>query len=350
MSLSRFLGSVLAVVFVCSVAALYADRAEADEGLASWYVPDPGNEGEFAASHDTLPIGTELTVSYGPRWTTVTVTDRGPGIAGRELDLSQAAAEYLGLTEVGVDYVEYTYAGEGNQTGGAARYAADEYYTVQPGDTLSSVAALYGVSVRRLAAANSMGKFDTLYSGQALSIPQGGGAVERASASPGYRKATWYPASDYGNYTAASRPTSNPVNKIVVHTTEGSYDSALGWFQDPASGVSAHYTVGADGAVAQSVSERNIAHHAGNWRYNRTSVGIEHEGYVADPYSYTNRMYRSSARIGARVVNKYGIPINRRHIIGHEEVPGATHTDPGPYWNWDRYLGYMQRYSGASGW
>ncbi len=352
-------------MFAVSVAFIGAGRAEAAEGLASWYESDPANAGEFAAAHNTLPIGTRLTVSYGGRWVIVTVTDRGAGVGGRELDISQAAAEHLGLTEVGVDYVEYTYAGEGGygmdgygvdetsapqaSQAGAGGYAADEYYTVQPGDTLYSVASLYGVSVESLAAANGMGEWDMLYSGQAISIPQGDGAVDGASSSPGYPGAAWYPASDYGNYTAASRPASNPVDKIVVHTTQGSYDSALGWFQDPASGVSAHYTVrSSDGAVGQSVSEMNIAHHAGNWDYNQTSVGIEHEGFVSDPSSYTDTMYRSSAQLGAHLVNKYSIPVDRQHVVGHDEVPGATHTDPGAYWDWDLYLSYIQQYAGGS--
>ena len=28
----------------------------------------------------------------------------------------------------------------------------------------------------------------------------------------------------------------------------------------------------------------------------------------------------------------------RAHIIGHHEVPGTDHTDPGPHWDWDLYI------------
>ena len=45
------------------------------------------------------------------------MNDRGPYMGGRDLDLSQGAAEYLGLTRAGVDYVEYTYAGGGYDAG-----------------------------------------------------------------------------------------------------------------------------------------------------------------------------------------------------------------------------------------
>jgi Bacterial SH3 domain len=57
-------------------------------------------------------------------------------------------------------------------------------------------------------------------------------------------------------------------------------------------------------------------------------------------------MYRASAAPTRNLCNKYGIPKDRSHIIGHVEVPGATHTDPGPYWNWTYY---MQLVNGVTG-
>ena len=38
------------------------------------------------------------------------------------------------------------------------------------------------------------------------------------------------------------------------------------------------------------------------------------------------------------VCARYGIPVDREHIIGHVEVPGTDHTDPGPGWDWKKYL------------
>ena len=35
------------------------------------------------------------------------------------------------------------------------------------------------------------------------------------------------------------------------------------------------------------------------------------------------------------------VPADREHLVGHAEVPGADHTDPGPYWDWDRYIGLV---------
>ncbi len=62
----------------------------------------------YTAAHKTLPLGTQLLVNYGGNSVNVTINDRGPYIAGRDLDLSQAAAETIGLTNVGADAVQVT--------------------------------------------------------------------------------------------------------------------------------------------------------------------------------------------------------------------------------------------------
>jgi N-acetyl-anhydromuramyl-L-alanine amidase AmpD len=109
-----------------------------------------------------------------------------------------------------------------------------------------------------------------------------------------YPGSTLYPASS-SNYLVASRPASNPINKIIIHVTQGSWAGAINWFQDPKAQVSVHYTVRpSDGAVGQAVREKDIAWHAVNWLYNQTSIGIEHEGFVSDSNWFTEAMYRSS--------------------------------------------------------
>ncbi len=165
-----------------------------------------------------------------------------------------------------------------------------------------------------------------------------------------------YLPANSNNYTVADRPISNLVDKILIHISQGSWSSALNWFQDPLASVSAHYTVRSwDGFVGQSVAEKDIAWHAGNWPYNQTSIGIEHEGFVDDPSWFTEAMYDSSAQLSAYLVNKYAIPIDRAHIIGHNEVPdpynlggyggAGNHTDPGYFWDWDKYIDYVLYYA-----
>ncbi|MCB9592333.1 MAG: N-acetylmuramoyl-L-alanine amidase [Sandaracinaceae bacterium] len=175
------------------------------------------------------------------------------------------------------------------------------------------------------------GSHVVLHSGS-VRLPDGIGATQ-AYGGAEYSMARWVPASstNYSSRTAA-------IDHIIIHTTQGSYAGAISWFQNPAADVSAHYVIrSSDGEITQMVHERDKAWHVGN--YNSRSIGIEHEGYVADPGRwYTDAMYRSSAALVRHLCTKYGIPMDRSHIIGHSEAPGATHTDPGSGWDWGRYM------------
>lgn len=151
---------------------------------------------------------------------------------------------------------------------------------------------------------------------------------------------------DYGNHDKADRPRDQRVDAIVIHDTEGSWETTLKLIKDPTY-VSWHYTIrSADGLIAQHVPTKDVAWHAGNWYVNAHSVGIEHEGFLAAPDAwYTEAMYRASARLVRYLAHKYGLPLDRQHIIGHDNVPGTTpatikgmHTDPGPYWDWAHYF------------
>jgi hypothetical protein len=153
------------------------------------------------------------------------------------------------------------------------------------------------------------------------------------------------PKDDYGNHDLADRPESQKIDHIVIHDTEGYWDSVLKLAQDPTY-VSWHYTIRSnDGLIAQHVPTKDVAWHAGNWYVNAKSIGIEHEGFAAKGTWYTEAMYRSSAKLVGYLARKFGIPLDRAHIIGHDNVPGTTpatikgmHWDPGPYWDWSHYF------------
>jgi hypothetical protein len=155
----------------------------------------------------------------------------------------------------------------------------------------------------------------------------------------------WIPA-DASNYTSSNRPTSYPITKIIVHTTEGSYAGAISWFQNPSANVSAHYVLrSSDGEATQMVCHKDIAWHAGNWYYNTRSIGLEHEGYVSQNGWYTDTVLKKSAYISRMTISTFGVLL--RHdtvngIMGHVDVPGATHTDPGQYWDWLYYLALIE--------
>ncbi|MGW3204835.1 N-acetylmuramoyl-L-alanine amidase [Streptomyces sp. NPDC001135] len=163
----------------------------------------------------------------------------------------------------------------------------------------------------------------------------------RAGAQPeavDYPSAEWQPASA-SNYTASDRPGDYAIDRVIIHVTQETYANTLAIFANPQKKVSAHYLVrSADGHIAQCVHEADIAWHAGNWDYNTRSIGIEHEGWVNQPAYFTNALYEKSAKLTAAICTKYGIPKDREHIIGHYQVPGTDHTDPGPGWDWVRYV------------
>jgi hypothetical protein len=141
------------------------------------------------------------------------------------------------------------------------------------------------------------------------------------------------------NYTEGER-TSTDIDTVVIHTIQGSYAGCISWFQNCTSNVSTHYVVqSSDGEITQMLDESDMGWHAGNWTVNESSIGIEHEGYVADGDAwYTEAMYQSSAALVADIASRNDIPIDRDHIIGHVEVSGTSHTDPGSYWDWDYYM------------
>lgn len=110
-------GVLAAGAAVASLAAgPLAGEAEAEPVVSSWYGSElegaPTASGEpyrpdgHTAAHPSLPFGTELLVTYGGRQSVVRVTDRGPHVKGRGLDLSRAAAEEVGLTNAGADAVD----------------------------------------------------------------------------------------------------------------------------------------------------------------------------------------------------------------------------------------------------
>ncbi|MFF9176578.1 N-acetylmuramoyl-L-alanine amidase [Streptomyces sp. NPDC014793] len=164
----------------------------------------------------------------------------------------------------------------------------------------------------------------------------------RVAGAVDFRGARWT-AADPANYRRADRPDDYTVDRVVVHVTQGGYQSAVRAFQDPAHGAAAHYIVRRDGRVTQLIRELDVAFHAGNREYNERSVGIEHEGFVEDASSFTDAMYAASARLTAAICARYGIPRDREHVIGHVQVPGTDHTDPGPHWDWKRYMGLVRQ-------
>jgi hypothetical protein len=56
-------------------------------------------------------------------------------------------------------------------------------------------------------------------------------------------------------------------------------------------------------------------------------------------------MYQTSATLVRHLATKYDVPLDRGHVIGHDQIPGilpanvaGMHWDPGPYWDWEHYF------------
>ena len=133
------------------------------------------------------------------------------------------------------------------------------------------------------------------------------------------------------------------IDLIVIHIAEGSYSGTISWFKDRHSNVSAHYVVGPKGNVAQCVRNEDIAWHAGNWEYNRRSIGIEHSGYASSPGAFQGK-YRTSAKLSAYLARRFNIPVKKRNFVLHRNVPGVNKTCPGPHFNYDKYLRLVRRF------
>ncbi|MEM8778269.1 MAG: septal ring lytic transglycosylase RlpA family protein [Cyanobacteria bacterium P01_G01_bin.49] len=88
------------------------------KGIASWYGPgfhgrltangERYNQYGLTAAHKSLPFGTQVRVTnlHNGRSVTVRINDRGPYIHGRVIDLSQGAADLIGLMSSGVAPVQ----------------------------------------------------------------------------------------------------------------------------------------------------------------------------------------------------------------------------------------------------
>jgi len=109
------------------------------------------------------------------------------------------------------------------------------------------------------------------------------------------------------------------------------------------------------------VRHKDIAHHGGNWEYNKRSIGIEHERH--GDLNITEAQYQASHDLVTWLQQQYGYPVvsflsglarqdpeNGGGIIGHCQVPdpndlknpakggGQCHKDDPLRWDWPWYI------------
>ena len=102
--------------------------------------------------------------------------------------------------------------------------------------------------------------------------------------------------------------------------------------------VSSHFLIRRDGELVQYVPCELRAWHAGQseWkgreRCNDFSIGIELEG--ADDVPFSEHQYDTLAALTRAIFEKYGA----LDIAGHSDIAPDRKTDPGPFFDWPRYL------------
>ncbi|MBD0417887.1 N-acetylmuramoyl-L-alanine amidase, partial [Streptomyces sp. TRM S81-3] len=219
----------------------------------------------------------------------------------------------------------------GSDQARTARLYADTVYGLLAKGLAQKVRGGERVTVRPRKADPERGAYEKV---RPLGMSTGDGETAEAGVlSADYGPAHWVPAHP-NNYQAGR---SARIDKVVIHVTQGSYAGSISWFQNGSAGVSAHYVIrSSDGDVTQTVRDADTAYHVRS--ANASALGIEHEGYVDNASWFTDAMYRSSAALTRHLCDRHGIPKDRAHILGHNEVPGNDHTDPGPHWNWNYYM------------
>src|SRR5207253_11202722 len=156
----------------------------------------------------------------------------------------------------------------------AARFADAVYATIQQGAARTTddgqvlVLAASAVVPNKPAAVTALGPATT----PPVECPGSGVTCEFIPAA--YAQNDPNDPTNYGNYDLANPPADGlDVRYIVIHDTEGSYNSAIQVFQDPTYYASAHYVVrSSDGHIAQMVETKNVAWHAGNWYINGHAI------------------------------------------------------------------------------
>jgi N-acetylmuramoyl-L-alanine amidase len=165
-------------------------------------------------------------------------------------------------------------------------------------------------------------------------LPTGFSAADAAEC-PASLTCTFVPAADatngpgtasYGNFDTADRPADGTeVRYLVVGDAGAGAAAAVAAAQDATTERSPHYVVDVDGTVTQLVRDKDVAWHAGNWSVNVASIGID---VVSGPAGYTAAEAKSVGALAAFLGRKFGIPLDRQHLLGHDEIARGTAAAP----------------------
>lgn len=133
------------------------------------------------------------------------------------------------------------------------------------------------------------------------------------------------------------------IDRIILHhNATTNKDVAMNtWLVGGAAGTSAHYEI-TPTEIIGCVGEQYAAWHAGGTgpadpprisNPNQRSIGIENVNSTGAPsWSLDSRTVINCAKLVADICKRYGIPCDRQHVLGHNEVtatacPGGMNVD-----------------------
>lgn len=180
-----------------------------------------------------------------------------------------------------------------------------------------------------------------------------------------YPGAKWCPRSADGGMEKGRA--GKQIDLVVLYTTEHPAVYARKLWRESAS-LSGHYIVTGKGKIWQMLSDSDAGWHAGNREFNLRSIAIAVEGYAdsqnpqnptKDPWQTTEEL-ESLVRLISWLCERYGIPMDRAHIIGKNQVPGVrtesfplsgpqywggagNKSSPGASWDWGRLMEKLGR-------
>ena len=145
------------------------------------------------------------------------------------------------------------------------------------------------------------------------------------------------------------------IQGIVIHRMVGTYQGTITWFENPDSKVSAHYLISQEGEITQMVRDSEAAWHAGyksgtpppifrDTNPNFVSIGIECEDRTADDVNFwTQKQLNTLVDLCKILIEKYEIPFDREHIVGHSEInPTGKPNCPGSHFPWEEFIKYLK--------
>lgn len=149
-----------------------------------------------------------------------------------------------------------------------------------------------------------------------------------------------YPDADWWGHSPNSSPRrpGDKVQYFVIHhaAATSSATSLRDRFMAPNDRkVSPNWQVNKDGTIFEIVPPDNHrAWTSGAFDYNAVTVETQNTS-AAPNWGISPESHEAIARLVAWASKRYGFPIDRQHVIGHRETPGAATACPGPSMNLD---------------